>query len=819
MKRPPAATRARLPQRGAALLEQGLVSGASFIAFLWLARGLTPEAWGSFGLACAVLLFAQGFQRALVTLPMISFAAELAGDTAAPGDARRNLGTWAAANSALAWAAALLLALAAGAAAWAGAGWVTQALGMAALLMLPAMGHEFARRAAVQAARLDLLAGMGATFAAVLLAVAVLPLPQAWRPWQPALALGLAWAAAAGLYAWRSGQTPWPWPGRPPRLAAYASYGGWALGSHLAYSGYNFGVQALLAALAGPAAMGAFHACRALVQPVSTLQAAMDSIDKPRAAAALARDGGPGLRRVLLRSALTVALLALPFLVAVGLAAGPLLTLAYGELYAGQQAVVAMWCLVALCGVFAQPVEAGLYVARHTRALFRARALAAALSLCAAWPLIASHGAAGALAAMALGFAIAAGAGLVVLLRELSHALPPASSRHHRHPAPPDPLAATVMNEPVCNTTSTTSTTNTTNGPAAAAGDGSAPRAIYLAWTAFQRRQVSMADAAGFDCVFLPLAYKGRSHLRRAWHYAGLFMRSLAVLHARRPPVLWLQLPQLPLLWAALVHRALFQPDLQLVADCHNAVFRPPWSRLPLGVALLARCEAVLVHNRDMLAAALALGVPAARLCVLEDVPPLRSPAHPPPVPAAFAGRPRPWLLFAGSYGRDEPVAEVLQAARELGTGVVAVTGRLGNAAKNGHDIHNPPANVVLTNYLPLAEFEALLTHCDAVLAFTRFDGIQLSVCNEALGFGRPMVVSDTPLLRDLFGSAGVMTDSADPAAIVRAVRQACAEATPRAAASRALAQQRRRQWLAGPLQNCLARLQPAPAGSAGARR
>jgi hypothetical protein len=225
------------------------------------------------------------------------------------------------------------------------------------------------------------------------------------------------------------------------------------------------------------------------------------------------------------------------------------------------------------------------------------------------------------------------------------------------------------------------------DAPAAAA---SPPRALYLAWAAFQRRQVSMAEPAGFDCVFLPLHYKGRSHLLRALHYLRLAWRTLTLLRARRPPVLWLQLPQLPLLWAALLHRRLYQPDLVLVADCHNAVFRPPWSTRPWGVSLLGRCEAVLVHNQAQRAPALAQGVPASRLCVLEDVPPLRPAAAPPPLPAAFAGRPRPWVLFAGSYGSDEPVAEVLQAARLLGTGVVALTGRLSNAAKNGHDIRQP---------------------------------------------------------------------------------------------------------------------------------
>jgi glycosyltransferase involved in cell wall biosynthesis len=333
-------------------------------------------------------------------------------------------------------------------------------------------------------------------------------------------------------------------------------------------------------------------------------------------------------------------------------------------------------------------------------------------------------------------------------------------------------------------------------------------RPIYLAWAAFQRRQVSMAELAQFDCVFLPLAYKGGSHVLRAVHYAMLFGRTLQLLVQRRPSQLWLQLPQMPLLWAALAYRMLFDRHVQLIADCHNAVFKPPWSTLPLGVSLLERCDLILVHNQDMLAQALALGAPAARTRVLEDVPPLRQGVPAGPVPEAFAVRPHPWVLFAGSYGRDEPVAEVLQAAQALGNGVVAVTGRLSNAAKNGHDIRQPPASVVLTGYLPVAQFDALLTHCDVVLAFTKFDGIQLSVCNEALGFGKPMVMSNTPLLCRLFGSAAVAVDSSEPAAIAQGILQACQHSRQWSEAARTLAAERREQWQSEQLQACLRVLQ-----------
>ncbi len=342
---------------------------------------------------------------------------------------------------------------------------------------------------------------------------------------------------------------------------------------------------------------------------------------------------------------------------------------------------------------------------------------------------------------------------------------------------------------------------------------------LYLAWAAFQRRPAAMAPLAGFECVFLPMAYKGPSHVLRAWHYLRLGAATLRLLRTRQPAQLWLQLPQVPLLWVALLYRWLHAPQLPLVADCHNAMFRPPWAHMPWGLRALRLATLVLVHNRDMLAQAQALGVPAAQLRVLDDVPVPPPPGPPPPVPAAFAGRARPWVLFAGSYGADEPVAQVLTAAAGLRQGVVALTGRLSNAARHGHDISRPPAQAVLTGYLPLAEFDALLAHADVVLALTRQDGIQLSVCNEALGHGKPLVMSDTPLLRSLFGRGAVCVDSQDAQALRAGIEQAWRERLHWADAAQRLADERLRQWSAGPWRACQALLARRAEGVAVAGR
>jgi O-antigen/teichoic acid export membrane protein len=403
-------------RRGAALVEQGAVAGANFVAFVLFARALEPAAWGEFGFAYALLLFLQGFQRALVTIPMVTFSARTGGGGWEAG--RR---AWVRGNASLALLSALALVGAAAAVRAGGPEWLWRALLMATLMALPLFAHEFARRAAVQEQRLDVLAASGLAYAFGLLSVAVLPL-AAWWPgsgsWQPALAVTVGAGAAALVCRLGTGRGAFARPGGVPPLAGWGAYAGWSSAAHLAYSGYNFGVQALLAALAGPAAVGLFHACRTLVQPVSVLIGALDALDKPRAAAALAAGGPTPMRRVLARSALTMALPALPFLAAVAVFAEPLLALLYGQAYRDAATAVSAACLFALCAMAAQPVESGLYVVHRPGRLFAGRSVAALAGLAVAALLVPAHGATGAYLAMAAGYALTAAAGVWTLARE-----------------------------------------------------------------------------------------------------------------------------------------------------------------------------------------------------------------------------------------------------------------------------------------------------------------------------------------------------------------------------------------------------------------
>lgn len=284
---------------------------------------------------------------------------------------------------------------------------------------------------------------------------------------------------------------------------------------------------------------------------------------------------------------------------------------------------------------------------------------------------------------------------------------------------------------------------------------------LYFAWTGFQRRQVSMAPHCGFETIFFPVE-KRVGNLRKILTYLKHAWCTLAILVRSRPTVVWVQLPQVPLMWVAFLYRIIFQRDAVIIADCHNAMFRPPWSKVPLGLSLLSRCDIVLVHNTDVLETAVQLGVDRVRMMVVED-PPASFPSV-----GQFSGAadmPRPWFVFPASFAQDEPIPELIEAAKMTPGVSVLITGNVRNC-RDPKLINNAPANVRFLGYLSREDFDALIVSCDAVIAFTRFDGIQLSVCGEAVGAGKPMLISDTQTLRRLFSTGTVFVNSSDAAAI-----------------------------------------------------
>jgi glycosyltransferase involved in cell wall biosynthesis len=312
------------------------------------------------------------------------------------------------------------------------------------------------------------------------------------------------------------------------------------------------------------------------------------------------------------------------------------------------------------------------------------------------------------------------------------------------------------------------------------------PKQVFIAWINFQRRAESMQAFFGYSLHYVPPPFarnwlKPIGYMFQAWQTARIIERE-------RAEVVWIQMPPTFLLHFLALTQLLTGRRFAVIADCHNRVFRRPWSRMPGLVRQLNRTGAVLAHNAEVAQTAQALGVDPSKLLVFETRPAqLQLPTEQPP-PSGM-----PEILVPCSFNPDEPIETLIAAARYAPDIRFLVTGNVAKAQARGFT-KGAPENICFTGFLSKADYERLLFTATVVLGLTELEGIQLSVANEAVGAGKAMVLSDTAILRDLFGTAALFALN-EPVALAAACREAVVRASELDARSVMLRQTREVRW------------------------
>lgn len=312
-------------------------------------------------------------------------------------------------------------------------------------------------------------------------------------------------------------------------------------------------------------------------------------------------------------------------------------------------------------------------------------------------------------------------------------------------------------------------------------------RSVYIVWAGFQRRALSLQKDFKYDLRHLPTEANGKlSKLHAYWRQAR---HSIRLASQRSVKVVWLQLPPTFLVHLLVAYRALTRRSFKIVADCHNASLRPPWSRLPLFYTVLNRCDLILVHNDDVARDATALGVAGDRLLVLEDAPAYRN-----RVPTSHVAKDgEGHVLVPCSFHNDEPILEVLDAARAFPDVTFKITGPRARAEAKGY-VGKAPANVIFTGFVCVEEYDKLVWTARAILGLTLLDGIQLSVAGEAISAGRPLILSNTSTLRRLYGQGARFTENT-AASLEAALFEVLTHQTDWAARSAICARSRMAVW------------------------
>lgn len=282
------------------------------------------------------------------------------------------------------------------------------------------------------------------------------------------------------------------------------------------------------------------------------------------------------------------------------------------------------------------------------------------------------------------------------------------------------------------------------------------PGRIWLAWER-QRRSLELAARLGARLELC--LHEDRGRLR----YPLSIARTLRILGTCRGKTVFAQNPSMLLAALAGLLKRVF--GYRLVVDRHsNFTFlsgTPPGPKRLLLDFLsgltLRLADLTLVTNPGLAARVERLG---GRPFVLPDP----FPEVPPSALAAARARgPRNpgaplEVLFVSSWAFDEPIAAALEACRSLpGRVNVRVTGRP-KAAFAGL-LEGRPGNFIPTGFLSDADYFDLMARCDAVMCVTSRDCTLVCGAYEAVAMGKPMILGDTPTLRDWFDAGALHTD------------------------------------------------------------
>lgn len=282
----------------------------------------------------------------------------------------------------------------------------------------------------------------------------------------------------------------------------------------------------------------------------------------------------------------------------------------------------------------------------------------------------------------------------------------------------------------------------------------------YISWAAHCSRSDFTARELGGTSHMVYWGWLG-SHPSTVWlKYLGQALSTWRILIAERPDTVFVMAPPPVAILAVYAYAALF--GVPFVIDAHSGMLiSRRWRHFRrLQYWLCRRAATTIVTNEHLAELVRSRGASATIV---------------PDVPIQYDMEPDSGIRLSGfvvacitSFGRDEPVEAMVEAARRLPDVRFLMTGKPGSGWQRLPEVL--PPNLTLTGFLSPSDYGALLRQAGVVVALTTDQHTMLRAGYEAIYHGSPVIVSDTEVLRAAFDEGAVHVDNS-PESIVKAVR------------------------------------------------
>ena len=257
------------------------------------------------------------------------------------------------------------------------------------------------------------------------------------------------------------------------------------------------------------------------------------------------------------------------------------------------------------------------------------------------------------------------------------------------------------------------------------------------------------------------------------WRHVIGFLWASVILSHVRPKTIFLQNSFL-LLLACVIYKIIpFTGKITIINDCHNkslkrqirgrggTLFRKmkQWCFANVDCVIISNSK-MLLYAEPLCSSVAILRDPLGARVLTESIAPATNTSN-------------GYVLFVCSFEADEPIDAIKLSISELSNQweiPCIVTGHLA-----AHILGSELASSSLIQcpgFIPYSDYWELLTQADVVVVLTSDDDCLVCGGYEALTAERPLVLSDTSVLRQVFGDGAVYTLN-EAAAITEAVRNA----------------------------------------------
>lgn len=251
----------------------------------------------------------------------------------------------------------------------------------------------------------------------------------------------------------------------------------------------------------------------------------------------------------------------------------------------------------------------------------------------------------------------------------------------------------------------------------------------------------------------------------RAIRYPALVIKTLQLIYKNDIRILFVQNPSIVLSMLAVM--LLYIRKMVVVVDAHNSGIYPleGKSKLLCWMAkfIARRANAVIVSNSYLAEAVKNWG---ANPVVMPD-----------PIPALHSDREvtfsKPYVFFICTWAADEPYLEIIKAAELISQDIdIYITGKYVNKLSTAQ-IKNLPKNIKLLGFVPEDDYVAYFKSSILAIDLTTRDNCLVCGAYEALSLGKPCVVSDSKVNREVFKAGFIYTEN-NSVAIAEAINHGC---------------------------------------------